>query len=95
MNNYQQIMQFVNKIDSETAKNIALSFLIFFVVIVAQIIVHEIVVVVDSIPVFSSLMEIVGIYVVGKFVMNNLSTEEKRSELVAQFKEKYTVFVGE
>lgn len=95
MNNLQQLLQTVNKIDSETAKNIALTFLIFFVVIVAQLVIHEVVLVVDSIPVFNSLMQIVGIFAVGKFVKNNLLTTEQRSELIQNIKSQYQTVVGQ
>lgn len=94
MNNLQQVSQFLNKFDNETYKNIALTFLIFFVVIFAQLVIHEVVTVVDSIPLFNSVMELVGIFAIGKFVKNNLVTSEQRSNLVNRIKSYHKNVVG-
>lgn len=46
--------------------------------IVSQVLLHGLVEIVDSIPVFNSLMEVVGVYATIRFVVANLTTQEKR-----------------
>ena len=78
-----QIKTFVNEnVSNELLKNIGLSVAILFVVIVAQLLLHEVVAVVDSIPVFNGVMEIVGLVAFINFTRNNLITAEQRSALV-------------
>ena len=78
-----QVKTFVNEnVSNELLKNIGLSTAILFVVIVAQLLIHEVVAVVDSIPVFNGVMEIVGLVAFINFTRNNLITAEQRSALV-------------
>jgi len=78
-----QVKTFVNEnVSNELLKNIGLSVAILFVVIVAQLLLHEVVAVVDSIPVFNGVMEIVGLVAFINFTRNNLITAEQRSTLI-------------
>jgi len=78
-----QVKTFVNEnVSSELLKNIGLSVGILFVVIVSQLILHEVVMVVDSIPVFNGIMEIIGLVAFINFTRNNLITAEQRSALI-------------
>lgn len=78
-----QIKTFVNEnVSNELLKNIGLSVGILFVVIVAQLILHEVVMVVDSIPVFNGVMQIVGLVTFINFTRNNLITAEQRTALI-------------
>ena len=91
----QNFIKYINEnVTKEFSKNFLLTFLIFFVVIVSQLIIAEVVAVVDSIPVFNSIMELVGMYVVGKFTLDNLSTKDKRNQLVKQLEAKYQQVIG-
>jgi hypothetical protein len=77
-----QVKTFVNEnVSNELLKNIGLSTAILFVVIVAQLLLHEVVAVVDSIPVFNGIMEIIGLVAFINFTRNNLITAEQRAEL--------------
>ena len=78
-----QVKTFVNEnVSNELLKNVGISTAILFVVIVAQLLIHEVVAVVDSIPVFNGVMEIVGLVTFINFTRNNLITAEQRSALV-------------
>ena len=78
-----QVKTFVNEnVSNELLKNVGISTAILFVVIVAQLLIHEVVAVVDSIPVFNGVMEIVGLVAFINFTRNNLITAEQRSALV-------------
>jgi CAAD domains of cyanobacterial aminoacyl-tRNA synthetase len=91
----QNYIQFINqKFSKEFSKNFLLTFLIFFVVIVSQLVIAEVVAVIDSIPIFNSIMELVGIYAVGTFVYNNMLTHEKRNNLLKQIEGTYQQIVG-
>ena len=96
--NQEMIQNFVNyineKVTKEFSKNFALTFTIFFVVIVAQLVIAEVVAVVDSIPIFNSVTELVGLFVVGRFVLNNLVTHEQRNNLLSQLEQSYKQIVG-
>ena len=77
-----QVKTFVNEnVSNELLKNIGLSTAILFVVIVAQLLLHEVVAVIDSIPVFNGIMEIIGLVAFINFTRNNLITAEQRTEL--------------
>jgi hypothetical protein len=85
-----QVKSFLNEnVTNETLKNIGLSTAILFVVIVAQLLIHEVVAVVDSIPVFNGVMEIVGLVAFINFTRNNLITGEQRTALVEKVKNTY------
>lgn len=76
-----QVKTFVQEnVSNELLKNIGLSTAILFVVIVAQLLIHEVVYVIDSIPVFNGVMELVGLIAIINFTRNNLLTAEQRSE---------------
>jgi hypothetical protein len=76
-----QVKTFVQEnVSNELLKNIGLSTAILFVVIVAQLLIHEVVYVIDSIPVFNGVMELVGLIAIINFTRNNLLTTEQRSE---------------
>jgi hypothetical protein len=76
-----QVKTFVQEnVSNELLKNIGLSTAILFVVIVAQLLIHEVVYVIDSIPVFNGVMELVGLIAVINFTLNNLLTAEQRTE---------------
>ena len=77
-----QVKTFVNEnVSSELLKNIGISTAILFVVIVSQLILHEVVMVIDGIPVFNGIMEIIGLVAFINFTRNNLITAEQRTEL--------------
>ena len=76
-----QVKTFVQEnVSNELLKNIGISTAILFVVIVAQLLIHEVVYVIDSIPVFNGVMELVGLIAVINFTRNNLLTAEQRTE---------------
>jgi len=87
---FAQVKTFVNEnVSNELLKNIGLSTAILFVVIVAQLLIHEIVFVVDSIPVFNGIMELVGLAAFINFTRNNLLTAEQRTAFVEKVQETY------
>ena len=78
-----QVKTFVQEnVSNELLKNIGISVGIFVVVIIAQLILHEVVVVIDSIPVFNGIMEIIGLIAFVNFSRNNLITTEQRTALM-------------
>ena len=78
-----QVKTFVNEnVSNELLKNVGLSTAILFVVIVSQLLVHEVVMVVDNIPVFNGVMEIIGLVAFINFCRNNLITVDQRANLV-------------
>ena len=78
-----QVKTFVQEnVSNELLKNVGLSTAILFVVIVAQLLVHEVVMVVDNIPVFNGVMEIIGLVAFINFCRNNLITVDQRANLV-------------
>ena len=86
-----QIKSFVDEnVTDELLKNIGISVGIFFVVIVAQLLIHEVVMVIDSIPVFNGIMEIIGLIAFINFARNNLITVEQRSALKETLQNKFT-----
>ena len=93
-NKIAQVKTFVNEnVSNELLKNIGLSTAILFVVIVAQLLLHEVVSVVDSIPVFNGVMEIVGLITFINFTRNNLLTGEQRTALIDKVKTTYSQVV--
>ena len=77
-------------VSNELLKNIGLSTAILFVVIVAQLLIHEVVAVVDAIPVFNGVMELIGLFTLINFSRNNLMTPEQRTALVEKVKSTYS-----
>ena len=81
--NIAQVKSFLNEnVTNETLKNIGISTAILFVVIVSQLLIHEVVMVIDSIPIFNGVMEIIGLIAFINFSRNNLITTEQRSALI-------------
>ena len=90
-----QVKTFVQEnVSNELLKNIGLSTAILFVVIVAQLLIHEVVYVIDSIPVFNGVMELVGLIAVINFTLNNLLTAEQRTEFTEKVKNIYNQTVA-
>jgi len=78
-----QVKTFVQEnVSNELLKNIGISVGILVVVIIAQLILHEVVMVIDSIPVFNGIMEIIGLITFINFSRNNLITTEQRTALM-------------
>jgi hypothetical protein len=93
-NKIAQVKTFVNEnVSNELLKNVGLSTAIMFVVIVAQLLIHEVVSVVDAIPVFNGVMELVGLAAFINFTRNNLVTAEQRTVLVDKVKTTYNQVV--
>jgi len=89
-----QVKTFVNEnVSNELLKNVGLSTAILFVVIVAQLLIHEVVAVVDAIPVFNGVMELIGLAAFINFTRNNLITAEQRTALVDKVKSTYNQVV--
>jgi hypothetical protein len=89
-----QVKTFVNEnVSNELLKNVGLSTAILFVVIVAQLLIHEVVAVVDAIPVFNGVMELVGLVAFINFTRNNLITTEHRTSLLDKVKSTYNQVV--
>ena len=90
-----QVKTFVNEnVSNELLKNVGLSTAILFVVIVAQLLIHEVVAVVDAIPVFNGVMEIIGLVTFINFSRNNLVTAEQRTALIGKVKATYASVIA-
>ena len=86
-----QVKTFLSEnVSNELLKNIGLTTAILFVVIVAQLLIHEVVAVVDAIPVFNGVMELIGLFTLINFSRNNLMTPEQRTALVDKVKSTYS-----
>ena len=85
---------YTENITDEVLRKAGLTAGIFTVVIVSQLILHGFVEIVDSIPVFNSLMQVVGVYATVRFVIANLTTQEKRDNLVENVRNTYQDVVG-
>jgi hypothetical protein len=87
--NINEIKTFVSEnVTNNLLKNVGISSVILFVVIVSQLLIHEVVMVIDSIPVFNGIMQLIGLVVFVNFIRNNLLTQEQRvvfSEKVKSF----------
>jgi hypothetical protein len=89
-----QVKTFVNEnVSNELLKNVGLSTAILFVVIVSQLLIHEVVSVVDAIPVFNGVLQLIGLVAFVNFTRNNLITAEQRIELVDKVKTAYNQVV--
>jgi len=90
-----QVKTFVQEnVSNELLKNVGLSTAILFVVIVSQLLVHEVVMVVDNIPVFNGVMEIIGLVAFINFCRNNLITVDQRTALIEKVKNIYNQTVA-
>jgi hypothetical protein len=86
-----QVKNFVNEnVSNELLKNVGLSTAILFVVIIAQLLIGEVVSVVDGIPVFNGLLQLIGLIAFINFTRNNLVTVEQRTTLIDKVKNTYT-----
>jgi hypothetical protein len=85
---------YTENITDEVLKKAGLTAGIFAVVIVSQLLLHGFVEIVDSIPVFNSLMQVVGVYATVRFVIANLTTQEKRDNLVENVRNTYQDVIG-
>lgn len=86
-----QVKTYISEnVSNELLKNIGLTTAILFVVIVAQLLIHEVVAVVDAIPVFNGVMELIGLFTLINFSRNNLMTPEQRTALVEKVKSTYS-----
>ena len=89
-----QVKTFVNEnISNELLKNVGISTAILFVVIVAQLVIHEVVAVIDAIPVFNGVLQLIGLVAFINFTRNNLLTAEQRTALVDKVKTTYNQVV--
>ena len=78
-----QVKTFVQEnVSNELLKNVGITSGILFAVIVSQLVLHEVVMVIDSIPVFNGIMEVVGLVAFINFSRNNLITAEQRTALM-------------
>lgn len=85
---------YTENVTNEVLKNAGITLSILFVVIVSQLLLHSVVQIVDSIPVFNSLLEVIGLYAFGRFAFSNLVTQEQRQELVEKVQYYYQEMVG-
>ena len=85
---------YTENVTNEVLKNTGITLSILFVVIVSQLLLHSVVQIVDSIPVFNSLLEVIGLYAFGRFAFSNLVTQEQRQELVEKVQYYYQEMVG-
>ncbi len=93
--NFNTVKEFYTEnITDEVLRKAGLTAGIFTVVIVSQLLLHGFVEIVDSIPVFNSLMQVVGVYATTRFVIANLTTQEKRDNLVENVRNTYQDVVG-
>ncbi len=93
--NFNTVKEFYTEnITDEVLRKAGLTAGIFTVVIVSQLLLHGFVEIVDSIPVFNSLMQVVGVYATVRFVIANLTTQEKRDNLVENVRNTYQDVVG-
>ncbi len=93
--NFNTVKEFYTEnITDEVLRKAGLTAGIFTVVIVSQLLLHGFVEIVDSIPVFNSLMQVVGVYATVRFVIANLTTQEKRDNLVKSVRNTYQEVVG-
>jgi hypothetical protein len=85
---------YTENVTDDVLKKVGLTAGIFAVVIVSQVLLHGLVEIVDSIPVFNSLMEVVGVYATIRFVVANLTTQEKRDNFTQDVRNTYQKVVG-
>lgn len=85
---------YTENVTDDVLKKVGLTAGIFAVVIVSQVLLHGLVEIVDSIPVFNSLMQVVGVYATIRFVVANLTTQEKRDNFAEDVRNTYQKVVG-
>ena len=90
-----QIKTFVNEnITNDVLKKVGISAIIFFIVIVAQLLIGAVVGVIDSIPVVNQLLMLVGLISVVNFTRNNVLSQEQRKEFVEKVQNIYVEVFG-
>jgi hypothetical protein len=88
--NVSEVKSFISEhVTNDVLRNVGVSVGILFVVVVSQLIIHEVVMVVDGLPVFGGLMQLLGLVVFVNFVRNNLLTKVQRDELVVKVMDVY------
>ncbi len=93
--NFSNIKDFYTEnVTDEVLRKVGITASIFTVVIVSQLILHGFVEIVDGIPVFNSLMQVVGVLATVRFILANLTTQEKRDNLVKNVRITYQDIVG-
>lgn len=85
---------YTENVTDDLLKKVGLTAGIFTAVIVSQVLLHGLVEIVDSIPVFNSLMQVIGVYATIRFVVANLTTQEKRNNLTEKVRDSYHQVVG-
>lgn len=85
---------YTENVTDDVLKKVGLTAGIFTVIIVSQLLLHGLVEIVDSIPVFNSLMQVVGVYATIRFVVANLTTQEKRDNFTQDVRNTYQKVVG-
>jgi CAAD domains of cyanobacterial aminoacyl-tRNA synthetase len=80
--------------NEKTVKNTGLTVGIFAAVIVSQFLLHGIVEVVDNIPVFNSIFELIGLFVTVRFAITNFSTKEQRDNFLSNSQNLYKEVIG-
>ena len=95
---YKDILGKVNetldKVDWGQAGRIGKVVGIFAAVIVAQILIKGILDTINLLPVVPGLLELLGVVVVGQWSWKNLTTSEKRSELVTRIQTLRKEYLG-
>jgi hypothetical protein len=93
--NFSTVKDFYTEnVTDDVLKKVGLTAGIFAVVIVSQVLLHGLVEIVDSIPVFNSLMQVVGVYATVRFVLANLTTQENRNNFAEDVRNTYQKVVG-
>jgi len=85
---------YTENVTDDALKKVGLTAGIFAVVIVSQVFLHGLVEIVDSIPIFNSLMQVVGVYATLRFVLANLTTQEKRDNFTQNVRNTYQKVIG-
>jgi hypothetical protein len=95
---YQEVMTQVNrtleKVDWSQMGLILKVVGIFLAVIIAQILIKGVLDTINLLPIVPGLLELLGLYVVVQWSWNNLTTSEKRSEVMARFQKMRQDYLG-
>ena len=94
--NITEIKSFVTEnVTEDILKKIGITAGIFFVVIVSQLLIHEVVAVIDAIPVFNGFLQLVGLIALIQFTRNNLMTQDQRDALKEKVETIYSEVVSD
>lgn len=95
---YQEVMVKVNetleKVDWSQMALILKVIGIFLAVIIAQVLIKGVLDTINLLPIVPGLLELLGLYVVVQWSWNNLTTSEKRSEVMARFQQMRKDYLG-